>query len=111
VEVIDSTGKKIEEQKQRGGPQRADAGLRFRLKPQERGLNFYQVRAMTRAEGKGETNAAKSAEATLANNSRAAVVDRGARAVSYSLRLRRPNGSSSSSTARWRTTISFNWWR
>jgi uncharacterized membrane protein len=77
VEVIDSTGTKVEEQKQRADRKEQTLAFRFRLKPQERGLNFYQVRAVTRAESKGETNIAKAAEATLANNSRAAVVDRG----------------------------------
>src|ERR1043165_10149688 len=49
--------------------------FRFRLKPTERGLNFYQVRAATRSDLNNPTN--KNSEATQANNSRAAVVDRG----------------------------------
>jgi uncharacterized membrane protein len=75
AQLIDSTGKKIEEQKQR--PERNDQTLafRFRLKPTERGLNFYEVRAAARSDLNNPTN--KSSEATSANNSRAAVVDRG----------------------------------
>src|SRR5688572_32201389 len=51
--------------------------FRFRLKPEQRGLNFYQVRATARSEIQVGTNAVKSTEATLANNVRAAVADRG----------------------------------
>src|SRR5436190_8660108 len=75
VQLFDSTGKKIEEQKQR--PERNDQTLafRFRLKPTERGLNFYDVRAAARSDLDNPTN--KNSEATTANNSRAVVVDRG----------------------------------
>jgi uncharacterized membrane protein len=75
VQLFDSAGKKIEEQKQR--PERNDQTLafRFRLKPTERGLNFYDVRAAARSDLDNPTN--KNSEATTANNSRAVVVDRG----------------------------------
>ena len=77
AELIDASGKKIEEQKQRADRGDQTLAFRFRLKPQERGLNFYQVRALSREAQKNPTNTAQAAEATLANNSRAAVVDRG----------------------------------
>ena len=76
AELIDGSGKKIEEQKQRADRGEQTMAFRFRLKPQERGLNFYQVRATSRG-AQSTTNTAEAAEATLANNSRAAVVDRG----------------------------------
>jgi len=77
VELIDGTGKKVEEQKQRPEKGEQTLAFRFRLKPTERGLNFYQVRALPRSSQGVQTNTAQVAEATLANNSRAAVVDRG----------------------------------
>jgi uncharacterized membrane protein len=76
AQLIDGSGKKVEEQKQRTDRKEQTLAFRFRLKPQERGLNFYQVRAVSRS-SQNPTNAAQSAEATVANNSRAAVVDRG----------------------------------
>ena len=75
AQLFDSTGKKLEEQKQRAGRSEQTLAFRFRLKPTERGLNFYQVRAATRSDLNNPTN--KNSEATQANNSRAAVVDRG----------------------------------
>ncbi len=77
VELIDGAGKKVEEQKQRASKSDQTLSFRFRLKPSERGLNFYQVRALPRSSQGAQTNAALIAEATLANNQRAAVVDRG----------------------------------
>lgn len=75
AELLDATGRKVEEQKQKAGRGDQTLAFRFRLKPAERGLNFYQVRAMARSEQDSPTN--KTSEATLVNNSRAAVVDRG----------------------------------
>jgi uncharacterized membrane protein len=74
AQLIDSTGKKVEEQKQRASRGDETLAFRFRIKPTERGLNFYQVRAVAAADV-NTTN--KNSEATTANNSRAAVVDRG----------------------------------
>jgi uncharacterized membrane protein len=75
VQLLDSTGKKIEEQKQRPDRSEQTLAFRFRLKPTERGLNFYEVRAAARSDLNNPTN--KNSEATQANNNRAAVVDRG----------------------------------
>jgi hypothetical protein len=77
AELIDSTGRKLEEQKQKVDRDDQTVAFRFQLKPQQRGLNFYQVRAAARSEIQVGTNAVKSTEATLANNVRAAVADRG----------------------------------
>lgn len=77
AELRDSTGKKIEEQKQKVARDDQTLAFRFQLKPQQRGLNFYQVRAVARSEMQVGTNTVKSTEATLANNVRAAVADRG----------------------------------
>ncbi len=77
AELIDGAGKKVEEQKLRAEKPEQTLAFRFKLKPPERGLNFYQVRTLSREAQKNPTNTALAAEATLANNSHAAVVDRG----------------------------------
>lgn len=77
AELIDATGKVVEEQKLRAGKGEQALPFRFKLKPKERGLNFYQLRTQSRAAQTASTNATTAAEATLANNARAAVVDRG----------------------------------
>ena len=77
AELIDASGKKVQEQKQRADKGEQVIAFRFKLKPTERGLNFYQVRATTVSAQSASTNVAQAAEATLANNNRAAVVDRG----------------------------------
>ena len=51
--------------------------LRFQIKPQERGVQFYRVRAYAEGEAEQFENPEKTAEATLANNSRLVLVDRG----------------------------------
>jgi uncharacterized membrane protein len=77
AELLDASGKKVEEQKLRTASGEQLLTFRFKLKPPERGLNFYQVRAISSAARSNPTNVALTAEATLANNSHAAVVDRG----------------------------------
>lgn len=77
AELVDASGKTLEEQKQRTDQGEQTLAFRFKLKPRDRGLNFYQVRATTRIARQAQTNSTEAAEATLANNSRAAVVDRG----------------------------------
>lgn len=75
AQLFDGAGKKIEEQKQLPDRDEQTLAFRFRLKPTERGLNFYEVRAAARSDLNNPTN--KNSEATVANNARAAVVDRG----------------------------------
>ena len=77
AQLVDNAGKVVEEQKQRTARADQTLAFRFRLKPQQRGLNFYQVRTVANAERAALTNTAKSTEATLVNNTRAVVVDRG----------------------------------
>jgi uncharacterized membrane protein len=48
------------------------ASVRFQLRPEEKGVSFYRVRLSN-----GDSRAAPGGEATLANNERLAVVDRG----------------------------------
>jgi uncharacterized membrane protein len=77
AQVRDRMGKVVAEQTVRGRDNGATAGLRFQLKPEKPGVSFYQMRVGTEGEiGRG-ANATNSVEATLANNSRVLVVDRG----------------------------------
>ncbi len=77
AQLIDTNGKKIEEQTQRADRDNATLAFRFRVKPEGRGALFYTVRTMPKAELNAVTNATASQEATLANNARTTVVDRG----------------------------------
>ena len=73
----DRTGKLMGEQTVRGRADGEGAALRFNLKPEKTGVSFYQLRVGTASEidrGGAVTN---SAEATLANNARVVVADRG----------------------------------
>ena len=73
----DRTGKVMAEQTVRGRADGEGAALRFNLKPEKTGVSFYQLRVGTASEidrGGAVTN---SAEATLANNARVVVADRG----------------------------------
>lgn len=76
AQILDAAGKKVAEQSVEVRKTQDSLAFRFQIRPETPGLSFYrfQVRA------KGEVNsvdAAKSEEATLANNSRVLVVDRG----------------------------------
>lgn len=67
------------EQRQRVGRDADPLSYRFQIKPEQSGLSFYRLQVAPKddIERLGTTNASASAEATLANNSRVVVVDRG----------------------------------
>jgi uncharacterized membrane protein len=77
AQLLEASGRMIEERSLR--PSRADETLtfRFRWKPDQPGVSFYRLRVDTPAEtaAAGQTN--QSPEATLLNNSRIVAVDRG----------------------------------
>ncbi len=76
VRVLDEQGKEIERRKlapQEGQP----LAQRFLIKPEHPGVSFYQVQASLADEVELAADSGKSIEATLANNRRYAVVDRG----------------------------------
>ena len=75
AQLLDQTGKTVEEQSQRA--LRGGETFRFQLRPEKSGISFYRVRVSARDELHQFANPESSAEATLANNSRALVVDRG----------------------------------
>ncbi len=86
AELLDEAGKSIERQKVQVEKDGAPLAVRFRLRPEEAGISFYRVRVgveengVAQFEAPDKTTAASAnagGEATYANNSRLAVVDRG----------------------------------
>ena len=76
--LVDRAGKTVQEQRADARADGDPLAFRFQLKPEQPGLSFYQVRVSTPAEAAApDQPAPKSEEATLANNSRVFVVDRG----------------------------------
>jgi uncharacterized membrane protein len=72
---ITSTTNVVAQTTQRAGGNESTLNFRFQIRPETAGLHFYQVEA--RAADELNTTAAQSREATLANNRRMIVVDRG----------------------------------
>lgn len=77
AQLLDATGKKLEEQTLRARQDSETLPFRFRWRPEKPGLSFYQLRVGLSAEIQRATNSAATREATLANNSRVISVDRG----------------------------------
>ncbi|HMJ88186.1 MAG TPA: hypothetical protein VK530_00135, partial [Candidatus Acidoferrum sp.] len=90
IQVLDDSGKKIEER-----TQAAQSGKpiteRFSLKPPQRGVSFYSVRAGVKDELGATTNMTSQQEATLANNQRAVAINRGSKAHRILYVAGRPN--------------------
>ena len=78
TKLVDRAGKTVQEQTAEARADGESLAFRFQLKPELPGLSFYQVRTGTPAETPvpGAT-APATGEATLANNARVFVVDRG----------------------------------
>ena len=71
VRLTDRAGKLVEEQRLNAPPVGQSGGVRFQVKPEGLGLSFYRLEARL------EKEPADSKEATLANNTRLIVTDRG----------------------------------
>jgi uncharacterized membrane protein len=69
--------RQIAEQRQRIGRDSDVASFRFQFKPETAGLSFYRLQVASGEEISALTDPTKSTEATLANNNRVIVVDRG----------------------------------
>ena len=69
--------KVVAEQRQRVGRDSDAVAFRFQIKPEASGLSFYRLQVAPRDEVEATANPAVSTEATLANNNRVVVVDRG----------------------------------
>jgi hypothetical protein len=81
AELLDEAGKPVEQQKVRIEADGEPVVARFRFRPENPGVSFYKVRVAA-ADGPGAgfepfTRPELSSEATLANNTRMTVVDRG----------------------------------
>jgi uncharacterized membrane protein len=77
AQVLDQDGKKVEEQAQKAARDGETTTFRFQVKPEKGGISFYRLRVSARDEVEQFTKPENSAEATLANNHRVLVVDRG----------------------------------
>ncbi|MBI4662700.1 MAG: hypothetical protein HY735_28130 [Verrucomicrobia bacterium] len=78
AQLFDMTGRKIEEQTEASRSEDDPVGFRFQLRPEKNGISFYRLRVSAKDELSQFVHADSSQEATLANNSRMLVVDRGA---------------------------------
>ena len=75
--LVDRTGRTLQEQTATGRGDGETLAFRFQLKPEQPGLSFYQVSVAARPGVLTGAATTVSGEATLANNSRVIVVDRG----------------------------------
>ena len=76
-ELLDSVGKRLERQTVRNVEDDRPFALRFQVKPTERGILFYEVRTFAESEEEHFDSPDENPEATLANNRRLVMVDRG----------------------------------
>jgi uncharacterized membrane protein len=76
AQVLDVAGKKIAEQSAEARKSQDALSFRFQIRPEKPGLSFFQLQVRAKSEV-NSVDASKSEEATLANNSRVLVVDRG----------------------------------
>jgi len=83
AKLVDRTGRTLQEQTAEARADGEALAFRFQIKPEQPGLSFYQIRTGTPAEAAQPVTPpqpgapAPTAEATLANNARVFVVDRG----------------------------------
>jgi uncharacterized membrane protein len=76
AQLIEASGKTIQENTQRSRKDRESLAFRFQWRPEKPGLSYYRLRVGLKDELQA-TNPASSREATLANNTRIVAVDRG----------------------------------
>jgi uncharacterized membrane protein len=77
AELLDEAGKTVDKQPARVDQDGQPVIVRFRVKPEQPGLSFYKVRAAVEGQFAQFDRPETSREATLANNTRIATVDRG----------------------------------
>lgn len=77
VELLDDAGKKLQSQTVTDILDDRPFSVRFQVKPDQRGVLFYHVRAYAKSEERLFEKPEASSEATLINNSRLVKVDRG----------------------------------
>ena len=105
VELVGQDNTLIESQEVRRLENGKPFAVRFKLKPENRGLNVFEIRAFE----KGKTIEDENGEATLVNNKRLVIVD-GARAhFASSTSPGVQTGNTSLCVARWRMTMNSIW--
>jgi uncharacterized membrane protein len=77
AELLDEEGRKLDQQTARVLEDGQPLAIRFQVKPEQPGISFYRVRVAAKGETWQFDQPAQAREATLANNSRLAAVDRG----------------------------------
>src|SRR6266568_4200208 len=77
AQVLDGSGKRVAEQTQRAPRDGETIPFRLQLRPEKSGVSFYRLRVSAKSELDQFDKPQTSTEATLANNSRVLVVDRG----------------------------------
>src|SRR6266699_519495 len=77
AQVLDRHGKRVAEQTQRAPRDGETIPFRLQLRPEKSGVSFYRLRVSAKGELDQFDKPQTSTEATLANNSRVLVVDRG----------------------------------
>src|SRR5216117_672771 len=77
AQVLDRDGKRVAEQTQRAPRDGETITFRLQLRPEKSGVSFYRLRVSAKGELDQFDKPQTSTEATLANNSRVLVVDRG----------------------------------
>ncbi len=77
AQLFDRVGKKVEEQTLSVVKDGEPLAFRFQMRPEKSGVSFYRLRVSAQGELDQFENPKKIHEATLANNSRVLVVDRG----------------------------------
>ena len=77
AQLLDSSGKKVEEKTLRARRDDEPLAFRFQFRPAKAGLSFYRLHVGAKHEVAAASTQKTSEEATLANNSRVLIVDRG----------------------------------
>ena len=77
VRVLDESGKEVERRTVASFPADRPLAQRFLIKPEKPGVSFYTVHASLKGEEEVTETRGRTAEATIANNTRLATVDRG----------------------------------
>ncbi len=77
VQLLDEENKQIEQKEVKQVEDGRPFAVRFQTRPEKRGVNVYRVKAFADGEDTSNATAESSVEATIVNNERIAVVDRG----------------------------------
>lgn len=77
VQLLDESGKELERKEVEGIEDGRPFAVRFKTRPEKRGVNVYSINAFADGEAENNSTAESSVEATVVNNKRMTVVDRG----------------------------------